>query len=63
MRHNTVAIQENAWFSMGRESTTSSQHCGKERKRKDRQNVNQRRKGGKKAIKKGGTEKLVKKGF
>lgn len=42
MRHNTVAIEENTWFSMGRESITNSQHCGKER-----QNKNQRR-GGKK---------------
>lgn len=36
MRHSTVAIGENTWFSMRRESATSSQHCGKERKGKER---------------------------
>lgn len=45
MRHSTVAIEENTWFSMRRESTTSSQHCGKEGKGEMK---GEQKKGGKK---------------
>lgn len=49
MKHSAVAIGENTWFSMRRESTTSSQHCGKEGKGEPKK--------GKKPQKKGETEK------